>query len=655
MGRFTITPEGPFEAGTYATIVFRVVIGKTGLKAGGCVKIATPHMGWGHPVCLTPRIWDELLVGTDRPHNPWKPINTTWQLKTSGNATIRLRADENLLYHPKGRSNFPREWEKTYGQWRWWITATVERDELAHGDEIMITYGDTENEPFGVRVQPWPGEEKSYFLAVIDAEGQNSYVMIPGSPACLDIVPGPPEHIVAVLPSVAGSGQDIKIRTNVMDRNLCPPSVPYPGKLEFKTEAIVMDRADSGLSGVVRGKAKHDGKAHVHGTGLSPVDTNPLVIDDSIDERLFWGDLHAQSRFHQWRVQEGRGDSCCSPKDLHAYARDCSMLDFVAITDGGGAYEKSPGWEETQQAAVDCYEPGRYVSLKGWECGCGEEGDKCVVYRSTEIEPYVPWMDKFAMRHGDPSRFHALRRFYREHKERVLTIPHSFMKYMDWSVVDPELDRVMEIYSTWGCYESRTDNPLNSKKKPKNQSAQHVWRSGHLLGITAAGDSHIGYPGRSLPYSDRNWCQCYKAGLCAVYTRELTREGVWDALYNRYCYGTTGVRIVLQFAVNGTHMGSVLEYTTDDDALLRRKIEVRVAGTDLIRRVDILKNNVLIYRDQPGADRAEFTFTDDPAEVPATRDWYYVRVFQADGNAAWSSPIWIGPQGCDTPSASEIE
>ena len=81
-------------------------------------------------------------------------------------------------------------------------------------------------------------------------------------------------------------------------------------------------------------------------------------------------------------------------------------------------------------------------------------------------------------------------------------------------------------------------------------------------------------------------------------------------------------------------------------------IRVTAVGTDLIRRVDVMKNNQVIHREVPQSDRAEFSLADVLNEPPTTRDWYYVRVFQADGNAAWSSPIWIGPTGVDVPSES---
>ena len=110
------------------------------------------------------------------------------------------------------------------------------------------------------------------------------------------------------------------------------------------------------------------------------------------------------------------------------------------------------------------------------------------------------------------------------------------------------------------------------------------------------------------------------------------------------------VRIVLAFHLNDARMGSILEYKPGDARLCKRDIMVTVCGTDYIRRVDIMKNNGLLKRVCPKDDHAEIAFPEQLDTAPATCDWYYVRVFQADGNAAWSSPIWVGPEGVTAPS-----
>jgi len=102
-------------------------------------------------------------------------------------------------------------------------------------------------------------------------------------------------------------------------------------------------------------------------------------------------------------------------------------------------------------------------------------------------------------------------------------------------------------------------------------------------------------------------------------------------------------------------MGSVLDYDAGDERLARREVAVTVCGTDWIRRVDVVKNNAVHHRVAPKSDRVEVTLVDQLDAAPVTRDWYYVRVFQADGNAAWSSPIWIGPRGVTAPSEALCE
>ena len=130
---------------------------------------------------------------------------------------------------------------------------------------------------------------------------------------------------------------------------------------------------------------------------------------------------------------------------------------------------------------------------------------------------------------------------------------------------------------------------------------------------------------------------------------------MWDALYDRRCYGTTGARIVLDVRLGDAIMGSIVECDESDPRLARRSLRVCVAGTDWIRTVDVLKNNEVVHTHRPRSDAAEFVYEDTLDRPPSSRDWYYIRVLQADGNMAWSSPIWIGPRGVEGVSETERE
>jgi len=548
------------------------------------------------------------------------------------------------------------EWAKTAVHWRWWINGDVELADFELGDRIVITYGDTNEAPFGIRVQPFPEEKTRPFICLVDAEGNGQLREVSGSPIHVAVHSGPPERLMTAAPSIVKPGEPFAVRASVMDRNLTHPNTPYRGPIQFVSDDEVLSVPDvdpvregdaTALAGV---QANEPGVGVIRvQAAVDEAETNPILVLPEKTDNLYWGDIHAQCMYHQWKPAEKRGDSNRTPAELHQYAKECSILDFVANSNSACPNPRNPGWEETQQALIDFYEPGRYVTLKSWECGLGVQGDRCVIYREMEVEPNFSIPRKSEK---DPTNAHALLRFCRESKYRIMAVNHSFMKYLDWSVFDPEIDRVIEIYSCWGSYESREDNALNSKRRPLNQSAMHCFSLGHTPGVIAAGDSHVGYPGRSLMFADPYQCQNWKAGLAAVYAPELTREAVWDALYDRHCYGTTGVRIVLRFHLNDARMGSILEFAPGDDRLCRREIKVTVCGTDYIRRVDVMKNNGLFHRVRPKSDRAQFTMIDKLDEAPTTRDWYYVRVFQAGNNAAWSSPIWIGPEGVAAASGS---
>ena len=117
------------------------------------------------------------------------------------------------------------------------MTATVERADLAPGDLIEIVYGDTENQPFGVRVQPWCEADPEWFVACIDARGTKDFRELDGSPVTYKTYPGPPESIVAVLPSLARVGETAPLRLAVLDRNLMPPrhALPHPSPSTART------------------------------------------------------------------------------------------------------------------------------------------------------------------------------------------------------------------------------------------------------------------------------------------------------------------------------------------------------------------------------------------------------------------------------------
>jgi hypothetical protein len=152
-------------------------------------------------------------------------------------------------------------------------------------------------------------------------------------------------------------------------------------------------------------------------------------------------------------------------------------------------------------------------------------------------------------------------------------------------------------------------------KERNNGVYQHALARGHKLGVFASSDhisTHTSFGG--------------------VYVEENTRQGIIEGFRARRSIAATD-KIFVEFSCNGQPMGSVIE--------ARGKVEVKFAvnGTSPLKRVTLVRNEINHTVFEPGAQTFSTTATDKAPLAGENR--YYLRVEQADGNMAWSSPVWV--------------
>ena len=119
-----------------------------------------------------------------------------------------------------------------------------------------------------------------------------------------------------------------------------------------------------------------------------------------------------------------------------------------------------------------------------------------------------------------------------------------------------------------------------------------------------------------------------------VYVKELTREGIIEGFKARRTLAATD-KIFVEFVCNGEPLGSIFE------AKEAPSMRISVDGTAPLKRVTLIRNetNYKVW-DQIEGNTFEAEFTDE-TPLDGEEGRYYLRIEQADGNMAWSSPVWV--------------
>lgn len=359
--------------------------------------------------------------------------------------------------------------------------------------------------------------------------------------------------------------------------------------------------------------------------------------------RHFWGDLHGHTG-----IQWGRG----SGRSYYEFAREAAALDFCALTDpDAGRYTNNNStahlslscymtdsqWKEIQEVNRAFYEEGRFVPLLGYEYHNDAPnpefgGDRNVYYESYD-EPIRRCVDQGSY---CPEELWAQ---LKEKNVRAITIPHHTAKKVmlgSWEIHDEELQRLVEIYSCWGNSEGEgCERPIIGGAVYENHSVQYALNKGYRLGFVTGSDTHAGTPGYA------HWVFSsellgYRGGLTCVMAEHLDRRSIFQALWNRNVYATTGERILLEFSVNGVPMGQELPLSENRD----RCLHVRVIGTGEIESAEIISMGHTVHREEGCGREMEFHWHDSTKPESGWL-YYYVRVYQRNKAIAWSSPIWV--------------
>lgn len=541
-------PDEPVVAGCTGTWRITYHVGRYGVDDGGVIKIAWRDVSdWARPQF----------------ENAQAPEYAT--VSTTGPASLRATFERQRYIRP----------------WRYCATIDVFDDSLSEGDTVTLTLGDTSGGSPGSRAQTFCKDAFEFRVAV-DWCGTWVYTVVP-SPK-VSIVSGPPHTLVVLGPSEVTPNEKtwIAVKAEDMWGNPC---TQYSGEVQLNAdglnglpEAYCFQPQDRGVRRFEGVTASKTGIYLVIATDQQnnlTAEGNPLrCVEAHGTYRPFWGDLHGQS-------EETVGTNPVS--SYFRFARDAALVDFAGHQ-GNDFQITADVWNEIRTQANTQYEPGQYVTFVGYEWSANTPlggdhnvyylGDDGPLHRSSHV--LIP--DKSDV---DTDCTHVTELYAALEGQEVMLVPHVGGRYANLNWHHSALEPVIEVYSEWGEFEWFLREALEQ---------------GYRVGFIAGSDDHKGRPGAAHPGSGSFGVY---GGLTCIYAQELTREGLWEGLKARRCYGTTGQRIVLNVTADGHPMGAAYQTNTPPE------IAVQVVGTVPIERIDIFRGVEQIYTYPKTIDRAE--------------------------------------------------
>lgn len=618
-GHAEIAPRDDVPAGSYGTWTITYTAGANGINVGGSLRILPPRCGRLH----------------------WM-IGKVTACADAGGAALEVTT-EGVYPRSYHHSVYPS------------ITVVVYGRRIEPGETLRIVLGDTGGYNSGrfIHTQAPDFAADNMFEVFVDTIGNARFSLERHKPERYHAVAGElnlrtvaarPAQVRVSAHQPPAAGAPAAVTLTVEDRYENPVR-DFTGSIRFDTTTPVEGLPPSvGLMPENHGHLRiefpsppapepvyisaYNREQAVIGT------SNPLAprfLDATASEGLhtYFGDLHVMTG------QGGNESMLGGTESALLYARDDRGLDFSAVTNSG-----------RDIADVDAalfaryHQPHRFVTMPAHEYGL-RSGHKNVYTLEDDValEGFSTWSGLWEQLRGRSAM--AIAHHPNTHSE---TDPYAAWGAHNLDTINPEFERVIEICQNRGSFEKEQIGEDNVYFGGFGSSVQSALARGMRLGFVGGTDNHRGLPGSGRSHqSGLDFNEYVTGGLTGVIAAELTREAVFEAIWQRRCYATTGSRILLDFSLNNHVMGSEVVATDE-----RRTMRVKVAGTTDIARAVIVRNGADVHL-VPGDGRLlEFEWSDGTplAEATTAAGWvyYYVRVVQADGHMAWSSPVWVDAQ-----------
>ena len=584
-GQGTAVPRstGPFQVGSRQDFEIVFTVGEAGIAPGGFVMLQiSPWWGWAEPQTTHPGRAGYVEVAPSFTDPPLE---------------VEVFPLNRVMVFSRARS-------------------------IPAGAEITFLYREARVDRFA--------EAEELFQIFTDGDGDGHSACI-ADPPVIRTAARPPIRLKVTAPSIVQPGEEIEVRAAPLDGrgnwsespfgvyrlSVTRDGAPVPLTGESSSPTVSAAGGEKTISFVYTPEEEGIYFFRIEGpAGLTGKSNVLLCREGEPTRRLYFGDIHGHSR---------QSDGTGTPEDYYRYAREVSGLEISSLTDHadfGTIPVRGAVWERIKRAANRAYQPDRFVTFVAFEWTNWRYGHRNVYYRDA---------DGPIFRSIDPESDTPQKLWDLIEPHRAMTVAHHVGGgpiATDWDIPPGPKEWLVEISSIhgsseyYGC-EACIYRPV------RGAFVRDALARGYKLGIFGSGDNHDGHPGDGS-------VGAMVTGLLGVYSAGLTREAVWEAFQRRQVYGTSGAKIILNFRVADSPMGSEVDWEASRGAV---PVAIRAVGCDEIDRVEVIRNGEVVFSEKGEGVLAQQLLQD--ASPPKGTSWYYARVIQKDGQMAWSSPVWV--------------
>jgi hypothetical protein len=642
-----------FTINTYSDRILNIIPDSMPLNKNAIIKVVFPKFFGEYA-------WDDMFWFLIPPNLRAGYL----QVKSKGGKTAKVTAVTQCYFEFLTTPSSKFDYKFGHENNQWIITIKLQ-DTIPIGDTLQVIYGANGTATYTYNSMIAHSDR---FTVLLDNNNNGNFIPLLDAPK-ISFKNSTPKNVSVVLPSTAKKQQTSVVKVMISDigRNI---SYDFSGTVKLTCtdvsaiypRTVTFTPSDSGAKDVPI-VFNQDGIFTISANVVNsptPITGNSIsnpvnVSADSLN--IYWGELHTHGKISR----DGFGD------DGYLFARNGVGLDFYGATDHSdfNAVDtfgiNTEEWSLLKSKALRFHQPGRFVTFLSYENSLDNpSGHYNFIYNFDDsLVDNVPMLAK--------DLFFYIPNFWTKLNQlgmqgKALTIPHHTGKLFGLTGPDngasqfggayanTDYKRSIEIYSGHGLGEYYNPNHNLAYDKFGARStkfpcfAQDAWALKEKLGVMASTDSHNGTPSQT------------NIGYTAVITDSLTRNNIFNALYNRHSYATTGEHIVLKFAMNSAIMGDELTVQKDSFPTIR----VQINGTDNIDFIELLKwdfkkgtytsNPVhpifqVINKEIPSTPTKNYSFVFIDTSLRDT-SMYYVRMKQKNlvSNRevwAWSSPIWV--------------